>query len=53
MHNDAQFHTEAGFSLPESYRIEDRETTFRVALVIFGCSFASATVLALQIAGLI
>ncbi|NNU62456.1 hypothetical protein [Ochrobactrum soli] len=53
MHDDAHFHTEAGFSLPENYRIEDHETTFRVALAIFGCSFASATVLALQIAGLI
>ncbi|WP_273794345.1 hypothetical protein [Brucella intermedia] len=53
MHDDIQIRTDAGFSLPESYKIEDRETTFRVMLAVFGCCFAAGIVLGLQIAGLI
>lgn len=53
MHDDVQFRTDAGFNLPESYKIEDRETTFRVMLAVFGCCFAAGVVLGLQIAGLI
>lgn len=52
MHHDAQFHTEAGFYLPEHYRIEDRQTTFCVMLAVFACSLAGAVALGLQIAGL-
>lgn len=51
MHDDVHFKTEAGFSLPESYGIEDKETQFRLAVAILICSVAAATVLGLQIAG--
>lgn len=53
MHDEIQFRTEAGFSMPADYKIEDRETTFRVMLVVFGCCSAADLVLGLQIAGLI
>lgn len=53
MHDDIQFRANAGFSLPESYKIEDREATFRIMLAVFGASVSSALVLGLQIAGLI
>ncbi|MCI0999181.1 hypothetical protein HWD97_03695 [Ochrobactrum sp. C6C9] len=53
MRDEVQFHTEAGFSLPANYKIEDRETTFRVMLAVFGCCSAAGFVLGLQIAGLI
>lgn len=53
MRNNVEFHTEAGFSLPETYRIEDRDTTFRVALAVFGFSCAAAAALGLWIAGLV
>lgn len=52
MREEIQFRTEAGFSMPANYR-EDRETTFRVMLAVFGCCFAAGVVLGLQIAGLI
>ncbi len=53
MRDEIQFRTEAGFSMPANYRVEDRETTFRVMLAVFGCCFAAGVVLGLQIAGLI
>lgn len=53
MHDEIQFRTDAGFSLPESYRIEDRDTTFRLMLAVFGASVAGAVMLGFQIAGLI
>jgi hypothetical protein len=52
MHDEIQFRTEAGFSMPADYKIEDRETTFRVMLAVFGCCSAAGLVLGLQIAGL-
>ncbi|WP_433762020.1 hypothetical protein [Brucella anthropi] len=53
MHDEIQFRTEAGFSMPADYKIEDHETTFRVMLAVFGCCSAAGLVLGLQIAGLI
>ncbi|MFB8343297.1 hypothetical protein ACWGNA_19800 [Brucella cytisi] len=53
MHDEIQFRTEAGFSMPANYKIEDRDTTFRVMLAVFGCCFAAGVVMGLQIAGLI
>ena len=53
MREEVQFRTEVGFSLPADYKIEDRETTFRVMLAVFGCCSAAGFVLGLQIAGLI
>ncbi|WP_164874676.1 hypothetical protein [Brucella intermedia] len=53
MRDEIEFRTDAGFNLPESYKIEDCETTFRVMLAVFGCCFAGGIVLGLQIAGLI
>lgn len=53
MRDEVQFRTEVGFSLPADFKIEDRETTFRVMLAVFGCCFAAGVVLGLQIAGLI
>lgn len=53
MHDEIQFRTEAGFSMPADYKIEDRETTFRVMLAVFGCCSAAGLVLGLQIAGVI
>ncbi|MCQ9143310.1 MULTISPECIES: hypothetical protein [Brucella/Ochrobactrum group] len=53
MRDEIQFRTEAGFSLSANYKIEDRDTTFRVMLAVFGCCFATGVVLGLQIAGLI
>ncbi|MFB8340938.1 hypothetical protein ACWGNA_03245 [Brucella cytisi] len=53
MHDEIQFQTEAGFSMPADYKIEDRETTFRLMLAVFGCCSAAGLVLGLQIAGLI
>lgn len=53
MHDEIQFRTEAGFSMPADYKIEDRETTFRVMLAVFGCCSAAGLVLGLQIAGVL
>lgn len=53
MRDEIQFRTEAGFSMPASYRVEDRETTFRVMLAVFGCCFAAGIVLGLQIVGVV
>lgn len=53
MHDEIHFRTEAGFSMPADYKIEDRETTFRVMLAVFGCCSAAGLVLGLQIAGVI
>lgn len=53
MHDEIQFRTEAGFSMPADYKIEDRETTFRVMLAVFGCCSAAGLLLGLQIAGVI
>ncbi|GAA5655782.1 hypothetical protein Brsp06_02149 [Brucella sp. NBRC 13694] len=53
MHDEIQFRTEPGFSMPADYKIEDCETTFRVMLAVFGCCSAAGLVLGLQIAGLI
>ncbi len=53
MHEEIRFRTEAGFSYPADYQIEDRETKFRLALAIFGFSCAIAVVLGLWIAGLV
>ena len=49
MHDDVEFRTEAGFSLPSDYQIEDRDTAFRLALAIFGTSCAAAFALGAQI----
>lgn len=51
MHEEIQIRTDAGFSLPESYRIEDCEAKFCLALVIFGFSCATAVVLGFWMAG--
>lgn len=48
-YDDGQFRTEAGFSLPTDYQIEDRDTAFRLALAIFGTSCAAAFALGAQI----
>lgn len=48
-YDDGQFRTEVGFSMPTDYQIEDRDTAFRLALAIFGCSCAAAAVLGAQI----
>lgn len=53
MHDGMQFRTEAGFSMPANYKIEDSETTFRIMLAVFGCCFAAGVVLGLQIVGLL
>lgn len=53
MHDEIQIRTDAGFNLPDSYKIEDRETTFRVMLAVFGCCFAAGIVLGLQIVGVV
>ncbi|MBA8861778.1 hypothetical protein FHW19_003505 [Ochrobactrum anthropi] len=53
MHDDVEFRTEAGSSMPADYQIEDRDTAFRVMLAVFGCCFAAGVVLGLQIAGVI
>jgi hypothetical protein len=52
MRDEIRIRTEVGFSLPADYKIEDRETTFRVMLAVFGCCSAAAVVLGLQIWGL-
>lgn len=53
MHEEVQFRTEAGFSFPTDYQIEDREAKFRLALAIFGFSCATAVVLGFWMAGLV
>lgn len=53
MRDEIRIRTEVGFSLPDDYKIEDRETTFRVMLAVFGCCIAAGTVLGLQMAGLV
>ncbi|WP_192931035.1 hypothetical protein [Brucella anthropi] len=52
MHEELQIRTDAGFNLPESYRIEDREAKFCLALAIFGFSCTTAVVLGFWMAGL-
>lgn len=53
MRDEIRFRTEAGFSYPADYQIEDREAKFRLALAIFGFSCATAVVLGFWMAGLI
>lgn len=53
MHEEIRFRTEAGFSFPAEYQIEDHEAKFRLALAIFGFSCASAVSLGLWVAGLV
>ncbi len=51
MHDDIGIRTDAGFSLPESYKIEDRETMFRVMLAVFGCCCAAGLVSVCRLRG--
>lgn len=53
MRDEIELRSEAGFSMPANYRVEDRETTFRVMLAVFGCCSAAGFVLGLQIAGVL